>query len=612
MSRPTAKILLNPTRRAWTQVYEEENLVVLLSLDANGEASDQEAQLSATEVGHNVLAQLEILRAQNTTLSEIVTNLHKSFIENKLSIAAASVKGNNIVFIKEGGVQIWAIRDGLPFRLNSDSFSGSLSSGDIFVLGTEEFFESVTKLQLENAFEGKTTVDEIADQASPFIHRLDNPKAGAIILKPEPQNEPEEAESPTFVPPAQTGYYRQQGIATPQNLEGLKLKGANFWKKILIKFAHLLPEREFQVKPGQEGSTKRRALSIAIVLLFLLVVSIFLGAKQHQQKAYKDSYKDRLDRAKVLFQDAVAAKGTNLLSARDSFNQSKAIVESLGQEGVHDPGLTQLKSDLDSQESDILGQSHVPATLFLDLSLVRPDINAVEIKEDKDRLAVLDQKGERVIFVGSANKDTSVAGKISQAQALGVLDDNAYVLGSEGILEVSKTGTSKKVVDKDNEWSNPVKVNAFGSSIYLLEKGGVIWKYPATSTGFGAKQKWLESQNNLPGPVVDWTFDGSVYVLSENGEVSKFTRGANAGFRISGLPKPLAKAVSLYTSPELSDIFILDSEAGKVIEVDKTGAYQFEYVVDQAKGALSLTASQTAGKIFLLSQNKIWQVPLKK
>lgn len=582
MSVLTAKILLNATRRAWTQVYEKDGLVVLLSLEANEDSGAS----SVIESGHEAFSFLQAECASSSNLaqylSSIVERLYSAFRNNNPEIAACVVLGDHIYFAKKGFSEIWAVRNQKPYRLSSDNFSGRLGSGDLFLLGTAEFFKRAASGNLQDLFIGKNTADEVADAISPFVHRSDDPKAGGVVVKAK---------------------------VVPAPVEEVQPKPVSAVKKLLVKLAYMLPEREFT--PSAPSASRRTSFYIGIVLLVLLSVSIFFGIKQKGARDYKSAYQDRLSRAQVLYDDAISLKGSNILQSRDFFTQAKIIVASLKEEGVADPMLDQLKVNLDSQESDILGQSHVPASLFSDLTIFRSDISAFDLSFSNGTMAVLDAKGERVVFVGSKNKETAVSGKAVEPLSVSTIDGRTYVLGKDGISEVDKIG-GKVIIPTDSQWNYPVKIAAFGSNLYLLEKGGAIWKYPGISSGFGSKQEWLKNDSlDLVGQAQAWTIDGSIYVLGQNGNIAKYVREVKDSFRVSDIPRPFGNAIAIYTDPSLDSLYVLDKGIGRIVELDKNGSYKFEYMVDEAKEASGMVVSQTDKKIFLLVNNKIFSVPLK-
>ena len=295
----TAKILITPTKRGWTQVYEENGLVALLSLEGSDEESAVELGKKAGEAFEKSYNESKV-ESPLSRLKEAKTKTEEEFKKNNLSIAASSVSDKNLIyFVRTGDTQIWANRTGTIYNLKGEGFSGKIQEGDIFILGTSAFFNSIKPDILDEAFQGKTPL-EITESLSPQAHRTDNPRAGAVVIKPSlPQ-------------------------LTPAPKDSLL-------RRLLVRFALMLPERNFNAKrvsgkdPAVQAHSKT-AISIGIVLLVILIASIFLGVRQKKANDYKASYQDRLVRAENLFNDALAQKETNLINARELYKSAQDIV----------------------------------------------------------------------------------------------------------------------------------------------------------------------------------------------------------------------------------------------------------------------------------------------
>ncbi len=607
----TAKILSSPTKRDWTQSYEEDGVVALFSLEGGSAEGN-----SAVEVGKRAYDFFKEEFANNTDtnpLSKLKSAKEKTEEEFKnynLAIAACfQSEKNYIYFIRSGKTQIWAQRDNTVYNLSGESFSGKIKEGDLFILATKTFFSSIKPEVLNLSLLAKSPL-EVAENLSPLAHSLNNAKAGAIVVKPTPNAAPiQEVEEVQTAPPlpVQTTAPVAQSQTTNPVLGGIR--------HLLVRFAYLLPERQFSAKVNGPRDPKKTALSVGAVLLIILLISIVLGIRQKKGNDYKAAYQDRLVRAQSLYSDSISQKDTNLIGARESFNSAQDIVSALVEEGIKDPEIEKLKNDLLAIQTEILGTAHIPAMLFLDLSLARSGVEAKDLSLSQDKISALDISGGRVITVNAKTKETSVSGssdKVSDSKSVSMFDGKIYVLAGGGIVEIDSKGVSKVVIENDSEWSSPAKVFAFGSNIYLLENGGKIWKYPAagTPTGFGSKQAWLKADPG--GSAVDWAIDGAVYVLGQGGDAVKYIRGTKDSFHLSGFSNSLSGATAIYTDPDLDSVFVMDRAGGRILEVEKNGSFKLEYIADEIKTSDDFVVSNPQRKIFLLSQNKILEIPLKK
>lgn len=602
MSLTTAKILSNPTKCDWTQSYEEDGVVAIFSLEGGKDEGG-----SAVEIGKRAYDFFKAEYSKNTQKNPLLklkaTSLRtvEEFKNYNLSIAACfQSEKNYIYFIRSGDIQIWTQRDNTIYNLNGESFSGRIQEGDIFILATKTFFSSIKPEILSSALLAKSPL-EVAENLSPLAHRSGNPKSGAVILRPVCTVATAIEQGPPQIAPS------APGTTSPPS----------FFHRLLVRFAYFLPERQFAIgaKDLQSERAQKTALSVGAILLIILLISIVLGIRQKKSHDFKAAYADRLVRAQTLFNDSISQKETNLINARESFKSAQDIVSNLETEGIKDPEIEKLKNDLLAVQTEILGTTHVPPVLFQDLSIVRSGVEAKDASLSQNKISVLDVSAGRVISVGTKGKETNMTGssdKVLGLKSVSAFDNKIYVLGEKGVVEIDQKGTSKVVIEKDSEWANPAKIFAFGSNIYLLENSGKIWKYPAagTPTGFGTKQEWLKA--DPVGPAIDWAFDGSVYVLSEGGEITKYIKGAKDSFNLSGMSGSLNGATSIYTDPDLGSVFILDKTGGRIMEVEKNGTFKLEYIADETKNTDDFVVSASEKKIFLLSQNKLLEIPLKK
>jgi len=79
---------------------------------------------------------------------------------------------------------------------------------------------------------------------------------------------------------------------------------------------------------------------------------------------------------------------------------------------------------------------------------------------------------------------------------------------------------------------------------------------------------------------------------------------------ISGLNKAFNSPVSIYTSPDVQNVYVLDPTNSRIVKLDKTGAFVKEYAADQLKSGVALTVSKDEKSAFLLSGGKIYQISL--
>ena len=154
---------------------------------------------------------------------------------------------------------------------------------------------------------------------------------------------------------------------------------------------------------------------------------------------------------------------------------------------------------------------------------------------------------------------------------------------------------------------------SYAGNFYVLEKSGsVIWRYAGSENGFSARRNWLTES-----VVVDLTdakqivINGSIWVLKDDGEVVKLTLGNLQAFGLKNVAPDVDKADAIFVSEETEDFYVLESDGGRVVVVNKDGEYKAQYLSDQIKNARSLVVSEEEKKLILLTGNKLFSIDLE-
>lgn len=585
----TAKVIGTPTKTAWSQVHilgSEEgkrgDLIVAVSV-----VNPQE-EAEATTIGKEVLEKLSkgFFESEKESLIEQASQVSGAEIE----IATLLVLQNYAYLAGFGGGQIALWRDNrLSLLLKSEkdkvsSLSGRLEPKDVLIVGTSAFFKTVGAQTLTDAFSKSASPEDVADGFAPVVHSKSLPSLACAFVK------------------AQISEERKEG----------KLKD---WA---VNLALKLPAKKIHIK--REESPRRTAVAVGAVLIFLLLVSIAFGAKQKSLRDYRSSYEDRLVKAETLFADALLQREIDKTRSRELFGEAKVLVDALTADGVKDDRLLKLETKMREDEAGILGKTEVSPNVFLDLSLVRSEVSARELVFDKETLAVFDAGGARIISVAASGKKTEVLGdrdEVGSARNIGIYSGVYYALTDRGVLQVGR-GSEKTVVEKDEEWEDVSDIEVFGANIYLLTRRnpGQIWRYPGPPAGgeggFGARQRWFGAGVEPDfSQAADMAIDGSIWVLLSGGNIRKFTRGAPDAFSIRGLDKSFDNPKALYTDENLESIFVLDKNNGRIVETNKKGEFVKAYLWDGMGEVEDIAVAKEIGKIFLLTETKILEIPLQ-
>jgi len=166
----------------------------------------------------------------------------------------------------------------------------------------------------------------------------------------------------------------------------------------------------------------------------------------------------------------------------------------------------------------------------------------------------------------------------------------------------------KKLVEDDEAWAEPSRIQYFGGSLYVLDHGtGEISKYAIDKDGLLPRKRWFGRGIVLDlSKIIDFVVDGDVWMLSSSGKLEKYSRGVPANFGLEGYAseegdKKFVGAVSVGSSEE--KVYVLDNGNGRVLVFDRDGGYEKQYVNQELQQGRDVMV--VGGVIYILFENEI-------
>ena len=387
--------------------------------------------------------------------------------------------------------------------------------------------------------------------------------------------------------------------------------------RLLDALINRLPDKSIKIQGDtttlEKDKNKRTAVSVGIILLFLLVVSVIFGLKQQRNKELKATYESRFQEASHQFSEASNLKDLDPGRARELLLSSQKLTQSILDEGIKDNQVNKLASDIKDNLGPVAGIYQDEPQIFIDLSLLTENFNGNDLSFSGNNLLVLDSQAKKLIQIEADTKRSEiVAGPQTLPEALAVANyiDRDFVLSQNGFWEVGKE--AKLVLEKN--WDGDVLVHVFGGNLYLLEKDtSQIYRFPATSTNrFGARQNWFGPGLSLDlSSAQDLSVDGSIWVLFPQGKIQKYTRGTIDSFKPGNIDQGISSATDIYTDEDSQNLYILDKGNNRVVVVTKEGDYVAEYSNSQIKDTKKIIVSEKDKKLLLLTGPKLYSVDLK-
>ncbi len=256
-------------------------------------------------------------------------------------------------------------------------------------------------------------------------------------------------------------------------------------------------------------------------------------------------------------------------------------------------------------------------SLFLDLSLIKKDLQVQNLSLSSGKILLFDSKSKTLASINLDKKGQQIqAGKEQLGDGLvaSINGGVAFIYSKDkGIVRVDLQNQKVSVVAKpDKEWGEIADIYGFAGNVYLLDKSGQVWKYLPITDGYSDKRNYLND-----GVKVNFSsgtrmqIESSVYVLSRGGEMLRFTKGAPDFFSYGGLDKNIKDPNSFFVSSDTDNLYLLDSGNSRLLVLTKVGMYKDQYEGDKFAAALDLVVDEEGKKVYLLEGNKIYTMELQ-
>ncbi len=483
--------------------------------------------------------------------------------------------------------QILLRRDGETVKLletgngQPQSASGFARPGDIFVLGTTDFFEKLPAAMIPSGL-ATEDLDRMVEIWGPVVHaREDQGRLGVAVVKVGPEE-------------------KQVKFVQPEPEEKKE-------KKKKLKFKPKLPKLNIKLDFLKKVSKRISTLSIAVGFLILLGVSIFFGWKKRQEQQKEEQVQNLSQQVEEQIATANSLRNLDpeeslkLLTQAEETNQeleklNRAKAESYRQR------MEEIKENL--------GEKALKPEMYYDLNLVGENIQVNSAYTNGQTALVLDTSGERLININLEEKSAEIIAGDSRLSSQGLVvfsQDRNYYVEDEIYWVEGEELTELRELDEDF-----VSAAADGwlGSLYLLDTAQEqIWKFPAITGGIGGERPWFNSTTGLDfSKLVDMGIDTNIWLLAENGQIYKYLSGDRQEFSLE-LPSGIGRAKHLAVAQEAERLVFWD-ESNKIIWLfSKAGSFVARQPVELEK-VIDIGISFDGTKVYLFGIDKIYLVEL--
>ena len=603
---------------SWSQYWENEpddpdissqkgHLFALVNI-----VSDQD--LSSSEIGHQLIDDLnqsyfmsDLVSIPDCLQSAIQTVFQKPQYDlTDISLSVAVVHQSDLYLVMQNSGYVFLIRDHTISKIMSGNtgkvtmISGKIQANDLIFFCTSSYFDNATWDNIKS-YLSSPTIEEIEESILSDLYTLPNQPTLASLLIGiyEDKVTTDASVSPlTTTAPAKIRLPAVAGDLTPEVVA----------PSPSVYVTHL----------DSSHIKKRRQLNIifSLIILFVLSVSIFFGARRNQQTQVESDYQSLKSQYLSKIDNAKAIKNVNLDEAQKLATDAKALAVQLQKTQVHPTEVTQFIAAADSILSQTGSADSYQPESFHDTTLINTSSEYSQLLLSKNNLYLLDRVQGRLdrLDISTKSKQKIVESDIvKNSQSLAENNGQLYLLSDKQVYLVSGTSLVSTInLSTDIKEFSSGQITMWNGSLYLLGhlSSGVsnIWKFNPSGTNFSSAQIWLKDTSPLPPTSTSFAINGQVWVISKTGQITPYTRGSKEAFTSQAVSS-LQNANHLVTALD-SEILAFTEGENIVYIYHKDGATSASYNFG-SRHILDIALDSSTNRLFVLCSDKmIYQIRL--
>jgi hypothetical protein len=595
----------------WGQVLVLPNAYGIVEIDdSEGNAQERGVQL-ITKLGEKLSRDLVSL----SMIEEVADTFVFPYVRSLVifvpvgRIVYLVLRGTGEIYVKRGSE--------LASLMHQDGgISGEVKEKDTFLLVSHGFSQVLSRGELSSLFDHLTPPD-IAEKLTLLLHEKKGGEGSVALVY-----EASALEDSSIREPVEEVISEE----IPENEQVPVQSRTPFIQVMTEKIRSVIPShiRLSSMKRHillLRHEPKKMTAVLVIFLLSLFVVSVTLGIYKQTTAKKDQAIVSATSDAQLAFDEGVALMSLNQVKARERLVKAKELLEpyiqtasSHSQQGYQ---LSLLYKKITDNLTQAMQVVDVTLDTFYDMGLLKKDAVVSSMTLDGSTIVVGDGQTGTLYAIDSISKKAQIiTGGDGYKNATGVTKhgDTYYVLTENGILRYSPLDKkTTKIISPDPSWGTITSLLSFGGNLYLLDTAkSRIWKYVATDTGFSEIREYL-NPDTLPdlSNVTDMAIDGSVWLGTTNGKILRFTQGKENTYITKGVDPAFGTKLFVYTSDEVKNIYVLDSQNNRVVVLDKDGLYLAQYHYSGTISPTSFVVSEEAKKILLPSDGKIYSITLK-
>ncbi|MDO8487685.1 MAG: hypothetical protein Q7S31_00025 [bacterium] len=594
------------------KVHRRGRLIAVTSLHQN-----ELDQMETVTMGREILARLHelyfgdsqdeplvALKKAGQVLAEEFTGVEVVAVALVNKVVYVLTIGGGGVWMRTDGQEGWLV-DSARSETTPVTLSGWAKDNQTYVLGNSKFWQALTLGAIRAAVSNSTSAVDAAESLAAVVHGNDSGigSVGTVV----------------HVAQASTSAITTHTSPPPSVAEIPKVAPAKLVDRFRTQVAKLIPKPAGPIFVSHGDKTKSRRKTMYLGIGFLAILFLVVGGWQWRRTVQANQtsvYNQQVEEVVHQFNEARALVDLNPVRSRQLLAEVDAQVKKLAEtkKGQKDERLANVTSDFGQVLGAATGVKPVQPSEVLDLNWIRPDMVGSRLALAEGKLVVLDNQANRLALVNPDKKSGEILAGVAdlgRTTAVASYPGKIMVASDKGLIEcllpqfkcTLKVETAATVEIKD--------MAMFAGNIYILNSSGVF-RHQVIDSGFSAAADWLAEDEDKSqfSSSSNLAIDAYIWVMQTDSQIYKYSRGVKDNFSVADLDKPFASQAILYTDADAEKLYVLDKGNGRVVVLNKTGAYESQYQFDQAKEAADIGVDEKAGLIYVLSGSKIWSIKL--
>jgi hypothetical protein len=554
-----------------------------------------------------------------------------------LSFLALSLKGRKLFFSKTGDIKILVVRNKdiididektkynevspYPIKVFARTISSKLSKKDLVLIFTREVYDYFKEKNLLEKI-----IDPVKFNEKEIRKILDKRKKEIVDVKGvflgiSLKDFQEEASKKTTLKKLTHVPWKKMYSSFFKNIKKKKLPKIKFpskkQKKLKLKaFQKDLSFFSRQIKPFFKS---KKALFLIPFLLIVIGFSFYSIQKNNQIKAYQEKLSN------LNYQATVTIEKLNNETLTP--NLTKEIDDSLQNYWLELLSIEEESNNISEELTNSINESKIKIQSSLyELNNVEEIIspNLFFSFENKsfspNKILFFDEKlyshnleDKKLIFINSKKELKEI--KINkQVNSVSFFDDSLILFSKPNQVTILKNNFPTSYLLNKSEIDGSYDFfSTFANNLYFLDQeSGKIIKH-----GYSGNLKWSSASNWLFSDsdreknkgADSFTIDRSIWVLNNNLILEYYTGDLRQEIRLETFPK-IKKITKIFSSPELSNIYILEPAENRIIIMDKKGEIKTQFISQQFNNLLDLAVDQNEESLFLLNGKDIYKINL--